>query len=132
MNDDKLEASNPTVENDEELPVPAASSAGTSPTVTFQGNSYDLMAVVGVTIGGMVLLSCVTLNMAYYCLPVAAVVLGIIGLTTAKDSVDPERTRLLSWLSLGSGAIILALIILLIVFYLFFIIFAIASEGGGF
>ena len=46
--------------------------------------------------------------------------------------VDPDRTRLLSWLSVGSGAIILLLLIAGIVLYVFFIFFAIAAEGGGF
>lgn len=124
MNDNKLEE---PANNNLEPPVP-----GTSPAVTFQGNNYDLMAVVGVTLGGAVLLSCFTLNMGYYCLPAVAVLLGAIGLATAKDSVNPDRTRLLSWLSIGSGAIILALILLFIALYVVFIVFAIAADNGGF
>jgi hypothetical protein len=100
--------------------------------ITFQGNSYDLASVVGVTIGAVTLLACVTCNMGYYCLPIIAIVLGIIGLVSAKDSVDPERTRLLSWLSLGSGAVIVLLILLVMVAYIGIIIFAVATEGNGF
>jgi hypothetical protein len=50
----------------------------------------------------------------------------------AKESVEPDRTRLLSWLSVGSGAVILALLVAGIALYIFFIIFAIAAESGGF
>jgi hypothetical protein len=100
--------------------------------ITFQGNSYDLASVVGVTIGAVTLLTCATCNMGFYCLPIIPIVLGIIGLVSAKDSVDPERTRLLSWLSLGSGAVIVLLILLVIAAYIGIIIFAVATEGNGF
>ena len=102
------------------------------PTVTFMGNNYDLMSVVGVTVGGIVLLGCFTCNLGWYCLPFIPIVLGAIGLAMAKESVDPDRTRLLSWLSVGSGAIILALLIAGIILYVFFIFFAIAADSGGF
>jgi hypothetical protein len=91
------------------------------PAITFMGNSYDLTAVVGVTTGAIVLLTCATCNLGYYCLPLVPIILGIIGLVAAKDAVDPERTKLLSWLSLGSGVIILLLIFLAIVAYVAFI-----------
>jgi hypothetical protein len=112
----------------------ALSAAETSsrPTVTFRGNNYDLMSVVGVTIGGVVLLSCATCNMGFYCLPLVPIALGAIGLAMSKESVDPDRTRLLSWLSLGAGAAIFALIFAGIALYIFFIIFAIAADSGGF
>lgn len=124
----------PSTPNDDSIPVPQPESGntGTTPVVTFQGNNYDLMAVIGVTIGGMVLISCFTLNMIWYCLPVVSVILGAIGLSVAKDSVNPERTRQLSWISLGMGGAIIALVILGILVYVGIIVFAIAAEGGGF
>ncbi|MFN8457040.1 MAG: hypothetical protein U0401_20645, partial [Anaerolineae bacterium] len=84
------------------------------PQVTFEGNNYDLMAVIGVTVGAVVLLTCSTCNLGIYVLPFAPIILGIIGLITAKNSVNPERTKLLSWLSLGAGLLILVLAIILI------------------
>ena len=102
------------------------------PSVTFEGNNYDLLAIVGVIIGGIMLLSCFTLNLILYCLPIVPVILGAIGLATAKDSVNPERTRLLSWLSLSAGGVILLLMILGILGYILFVVFVIISEGGGF
>jgi hypothetical protein len=118
---------------EQELFPPAPPNTGYSPKaeVTFQGNSYDLTAVVGVTIAGAVLLACMTCNLGYYCLPFLPLLLGIIGLATAKDSVDPDRTRLLSWISVGSGAAILLLIAFVVILYIGFVMFAVASEGGG-
>ncbi len=109
----------------------STSEAETAPksVVTFEGNNYDLAAVVGVTIGGIVLLSCATCNLAFYVLPFLPIILGLVGLLTAKDSVNPERTKLLSWLSLGSGALILLLILFLVIAI---IAIAIANEGESF
>ena len=101
------------------------------PVVTFRGNNYDLSVVVGATIGVMTLLSCATCNMGFYCLPIIPIVIGAIGLAQAKDSVDPDRTRLLSWISIGSGGIILLLILLLVIAYVGFVAFAISTEGGS-
>ena len=115
-------------------PVPLESAeAAHRPQVTFMGNSYDLTAVVAVTAGAMVAIPCVTCNMGYYCLPVVPIVLGLVGLLSAKDSVDAERTRLLSWLGIGGGVLVFGLMILAILAYFGFIAFAImagaASQG---
>ncbi|MBN1993965.1 MAG: hypothetical protein JW953_14795 [Anaerolineae bacterium] len=102
------------------------------PTITFRGNGYDIAAVVGVTVGAVMLLSCVTCNLAYYVFPFIPVILGIVGLVLAKDSVNPERTRLLSWFSLGSGAFFFVVAFLCVAAYIGFIVFAIAMDSGGF
>ena len=104
----------------------------TKPTITFQGNNYDLAAVVGVTIGGITLLSCATCNLGFYLLPFLPLVLGLVGLIAAKDSVNPERTKLLSWFSIGSSAVILLLILAVVILYIGFIAYAIATEGKSF
>ena len=105
---------------------------GSKPAVTFRGNSYDLASVIGVTTGALVLLTCGTCNLGFYCLPFIPVILGIIGLIAAKDSVDSERTKLLSWLSLGSGAIIFLLLVLFIAVYIGLIVFAFMADSGSF
>ena len=112
--------------------APPEVEAASRPVVTFQGNSYDLAAVVGVTIGAMVLLSCFTCNLGFYCLPVAPIILGAIGLIAAKDAVDPDRTKLLSWLSLGAGAAVILLIVLFVAAYIAFIVFAVMADNGSF
>ena len=128
MDDEKIDGSN-SIDNSD----PLAASTHSTAEITFRGNSYDLMSVVGVTVGGMTLLTCATCNMGFYCLPIVPIILGIIGLVAAKDSVDPERTKLLSWLSVGSGAVILILIAAFIIIYIAFVFFAVvAAESGGF
>jgi len=94
--------------------------------ITFMGNSYDLMAVIAVVTGGVIAFSCLTCNMGYYCLPIFPIILGLIGLLSAEDAVDPPRTRLLSWIGIGSGGLALLLIILAIVLYVAFIVVLIA------
>lgn len=98
--------------------------------IPYQGNSYDLMALVGVIIAVLVLFTCVTCNFGLYCLPFIPIVLGIIGLFSAKDAVNPARTKLLSWISIVSGIVILAVIALAIVVYI--IIFMILAQNGAF
>jgi hypothetical protein len=102
-----------------------------NPVVTFQGNNYDLAAVVGVTIGAITLLSCASFGLATYCMPFLSVILGVVGLVAAKDSANPERTRLLSWISIGVGGLILLLIVALVVLYAVFIGFAITNNKGN-
>jgi len=117
-------------------PETAADSAGqapTKPTITFLGNSYDVMSVVGVSVAGTTLFACGTCGTGFYCLPFIPVILGAIGLLSLKDSVNPERTKLLSWISIGVGAVFLLLLLLLILFYVVyfgFIFTVIASEAG--
>ncbi len=133
--EDDQSASEPDVveETETELDEPTvAESNGSKPVVTFRGNSYDLTAVVAVTIGGVILLTCATCNLGWYCLPFVPIILGLIALIAAKDSVDPERTKLLSWIGIGSGAAIILLLVIFFVAYLGFIFFAIAMDSGGF
>ena len=99
--------------------------------VTFMGNSYDLTAVVAVVTGGVIAFSCLTCNLGYYCLPVVPMVLGLVGLLSAEDSVDPSRTRLLSWLGVGGGGIVMLLMILALVLYFGFIILAIVLGAAA-
>ncbi len=81
---------------------PKAHEAGRKP--TFRGNGLDMTALGALASGALVLLSCLSCGQAAYCLPVLPFLLGLIGLIGAKDSVDPKRTRLWSWLGIGSGA----------------------------
>ena len=97
--------------------------------VTFMGNTYDLLSVVSVVTGGLVLLSCLTCNMGYYCLPIVPIVLGLVGVLSAHQSVDRERTRLLSWLGVASGGVLLLALFAVVAMYVGFIVFMIALGG---
>jgi len=114
----------------EAIPIPTP--PNTSAEITFQGNNYDLMSVVGVTTGGIALLTLGTCGLGTYCLPFLPILLGVIGLVVAKDSIDPDRTKRFSWISIGAGGILFALIIMFVALYIGIIFFAVAAEGGSF
>ncbi|MCB0210657.1 MAG: hypothetical protein KDJ52_15060 [Anaerolineae bacterium] len=117
-------------QNDESIPVPSPMSSAAGVGSIFQGNGYDLAAFVGVIVGGMTLLSCFTFGVGQYCMPIIPIILGVIGLLTAKDSLNPDRTRRLSWLSIAAGAVILLLIIIFVGFYIGLIVFGVAADSG--
>ncbi len=80
---------------------------------TFLGNSNDVLAIVAVTLAGTTALCCLSWGYGIYCLPVVALVLGGVALLNAQSSVDPERTRRLGWISIGTGGVVLGVIIVL-------------------
>jgi hypothetical protein len=113
-----------------DLPAPEASENGGPPglpQVTFRGNTYDLISLGSLITGVALLLSCLTCNMGYYCLPLIAVALGAVGVLSARRSVEAERTKLWSWLGIAAGGIVLLLIALCIVLYIGFIVLAAVS-----
>lgn len=76
-------------------------------TVTFMGNTYDLAALGALGSGALVLFSCLTCNLGYYCLPFIPLLLGLVGIVSAREAVNKERTRLWSWLGIGAGAVVI-------------------------
>ncbi|MBN2390814.1 MAG: hypothetical protein JXR84_08825 [Anaerolineae bacterium] len=76
-------------------------------TVTFMGNTYDLAALGALGSGVLVLFSCLTCNMGYYCLPFIPLLLGLVGIVSAREAVNKERTQLWSWLGIGAGIVVI-------------------------
>ncbi len=91
------------------------------PAPTFVGNFNDVLAIVAATLAGVTVFGCLTMTYGLYCLPVITLVLGTVVLFNAKASIQPERTRLWGWISLGTGGvfvlILIAAIMLLVLFY---------------
>ena len=113
--------------------VPIEPASSSKPVVTFRGNNYDLMSVVGVSLAGGTLFACGTCGFGFYCLPFVPLILGIVGLFSLKESVDPDRTKLLSWASIAVGSLFVLLILAGILFYILYFTFIfsmIAAEGG--
>jgi len=102
-----------------------------APKVKFRGNTYDLISLGSLITGGLILFTCVTCNMGYYCLPIVSLALGAVGLLSARQAVDENRTRLWSWLGIAAGGIILLLITLCFILYIGFFAVAIISEEWG-
>ncbi len=120
--------------SEEALPAPDEGEARlpAAPQVTFRGNTYDLVSLGSLGTAALILFSCVTCNMGYYCLPFLAVILGAIGVLSARQAVDEERTRLWSWLGLAGGGFILLAMLACFVLYIGFIVLAAISDGWGY
>ena len=54
----------------------------------YRGNKFDVSALVAAVIGALALLSCATMGYGIYCMPLLPLALGIVGLVTARRSVD--------------------------------------------
>jgi hypothetical protein len=111
--------------------VTPAAPGPAGPRITFQGNSVDLTSLGALATGALMLVSCLTCNMGFYCLPLVPVVLGLIGLLQARQAVDPERTRRFAWLGIAAGALIIFVTVTLVVLYMAFLFFmALISQSG--
>ena len=102
-----------------------------APEATFKGNTYDLAALGALASGVVVLFSCLTCNMGFYCLPLLPLVLGLIGLLSSRQAVEEERTRLWSWLGIAAGGFIVLLTIAGVVLYIAFIVLAVVAQGSA-
>ena len=115
------------VEGIEEVKPSAENSLNKPP--IYKGNAYDLTSLIALISGIGFLFLCLTCNLGYYLIPFLAIILGTVGVVMAHKSVNPERTRLLSWLGIGSGVIVALIILAGIALYIFFIILIIRSSG---
>lgn len=88
---------------------------------TFLGNTYDLAALGALGSGVLALLSCVTCNTVYYCLPLLPIALGVVGLVAAERSVNASRTRTWSWIGIAAGIVIVLVTLAAIVLYIAFV-----------
>ncbi len=95
----------------------------------FVGNTYDMVSLAALIVSGILLFSCTTGNYGFCCLPPLAIILGAIGLLSAKRARDPKRTRVMSVIGIGGGALILLLILAAVALYICMIGVLIAVEN---
>jgi hypothetical protein len=112
----------------DQVPVvlPSQDALSSGPRVTFRGNSYDLVSLVSLATGGLILFTCLTCNLGYYCMPIIPMALGLVGVLSAHQAVDARRTRLWSWLGIAAGGLMLLLILVVVALYVGFIVLLIA------
>jgi FtsH-binding integral membrane protein len=101
------------------------------PAVTFMGNTYDLVSLGALASGLLIAVTCLTCNMGWYCLPLVPIAAGIVGLSTARQAVNAERTRQWSWIGLGAGIFVLLLIGLAILAYVGLFAFGVLATNGA-
>jgi hypothetical protein len=122
----------------DQLPADSAQNQGaptSRPEPTFLGNANDLTAVVSAASAGILLLCCATGGYGMYCLPIVPIVLGLLAVMNANQSVDPVRTRRWGWISVGVGGAIFVFIIiamiLLVLLYAVIIYLTIQAAPSG-
>ena len=118
-------SNDPVVDQVSDVP-PSQDALSSGPRVTFRGNSYDLVSLVSLATGGLILFTCLTCNLGYYCMPIIPMALGLVGVLSAHQAVDARRTRLWSWLGIAAGGLMLLLILVVVALYVGFIVLLIA------
>ncbi len=73
-----------------------------APAVPYQGNTLDVLALVAVVIGVVAF----SANFgAVYLFPIFGIVLGIVAVLQARQSLNPKRTATLGWVAIGTSAV---------------------------
>jgi len=110
-------------------PAPEKPSEANPPLATWHANGSDLTALAALSSGLLMVFTCLTCNLGFYCLPVLPVLLGVIGVAIASRAVNPRQSKLWSWIGLGSGAVVILLIIAGVVLYFAFLLVIILTQG---
>ena len=133
MEDDKLEIYDEEESNDLELveveDQPEAADENKPQGATFGGNAVDLTSFIALITGAIIFLTCITCGMGLYALPFLAIVLGIIGVVSAKQATNPDRTQLWSWLGIGSGILVILLGLIGIAAYVILLLGIVRASG---
>lgn len=132
MEEDKLEI---LEDEDDEIELvevedqPEAAEENKPGNVTLRGNTADLTSFLALITGAIVFLTCITCGLGLYTLPFLAIVLGIIGVVSAQQSVKPGRTQLWSWLGIGSGILVILMGLIGIAAYVILILGFVKASG---
>ena len=100
------------------------------PQATLRGNGYDLTALGALASGVLLLFLCLTCNMGFYCLPLLPLVLGIVGVATARRAVNRRQSEAMAWVGLASGALAILLMVAFFVLYIGMVLFVILAQGN--
>ncbi len=93
----------------------------------YRGNWTDIVGLLAAMLGMAAVAPCF-MGGLFSCLPL---ILGAVGLLSAKDAVDPRRTRILSWTGIGLSAIVYVLIALFVFCYFAFVLLAVLTSSGA-
>ena len=93
--------------------------------VAYRGNNQDVSALVSAVLAVTALFSCCG---GVYCLPIIALALAAIAYLNADKAIDPSRTRRLSGIGLGAGALMVLTIFACIGLYVALVVAAVVSS----
>ncbi|MBI3360160.1 MAG: hypothetical protein HY023_03515 [Chloroflexi bacterium] len=117
--------------NNETLLDTSTERARPEPVITYQGNNYDLVALAATGLAIASAFVCGTLIYGAYCLPLAPLILGLIGLLNADRAANPARARIQSWIGIGVGGGFFAIMLLVIVTAVLILVSLSGKIPGG-
>ncbi len=92
------------------------------PDITYKGNQTDILALVTLISTIFAGVTCGTCGWGFCCVPLVTVILGIIGLSTSKKSLDPRRTKTYSWIGIGVGGFFTFIILCVMLLYILYFV----------
>lgn len=108
-------------------PVTAAPAQPAEP--HYEGNSFDLYALIAAILGITSLAMCFSGNMLLYCLPFVPLVFGIIALRNSPRALNPSRVRTMGWIGVAAGAVGLVLVLIVVLFLTAYLVFIFSFFG---
>lgn len=100
------------------------------PKATMRGNAFDLTSLGALASGVLMLFMCLSCNLGFYCLPALPIILGVVGLATARKAVNREQSQTMSWVGLAAGGLSILLMAAGFIFYIGLYILLILSWAG--
>lgn len=98
------------------------------PHIPYQGNSNDLNALLALFMGIAGVLACYG---AWYLLPVAAFLLGLVAWLNSRNALNPGRTRWLAGAAMASGGFLVLAALALVMAILMCAIFTANQPRNG-
>lgn len=111
-------------------PVPLVAPTSTAPETRYEGNSFDLYALIAGIVGVTSLGLCFTGNSLIYCLPFVPLVFGIIALRNSARALNPGRTRTMGWIGVAAGIVGVVTLVCFVLFLTVYIAFIFRILGN--
>lgn len=113
-----------------QLTPPAVTNTAQAPEPHYEGNSFDLYALIAGIVGVTSFAMCFSGNMLIYCLPFVPLVFGIIALRNSARALNPGRTRTLGWIGIAAGALGVFVLLVFAVFMFVYLAFFFTFMGN--
>lgn len=113
-----------------QLPPPVAPHTVRQLETRYEGNSFDVYALIAGIVGVTSLAMCFTGNMLIYCLPLVPLVFGIIALRNSSRALNPSRTRTMGWIGIAAGALGVLVLLIFAVFMAVYLAFLLTFLGN--
>ncbi len=120
----------PTETSPAQLPPPAVPSTEPTTEKRYEGNSFDVYALIAGIVGVTSLGMCFSGNMLVYCLPFVPLVFGIIALRNSARALNPSRTRTMGWIGIAAGVVGVLVLVVFALFVFVYVAFLFTFMGN--